>query len=78
VTTATLSDSFAIAAAAPGQLIGNYKLICESGRGGMGAVYLAERADEQYHKQVANHPSKARTTASKVICCKIDVARFRR
>ncbi|MGH9939220.1 MAG: hypothetical protein ACREAM_23505, partial [Blastocatellia bacterium] len=37
-TTASLSGSFAIAAAAPGQFIGHYKLIHELGRGGMGAV----------------------------------------
>lgn len=33
--------------------LGNYKVIKEIGRGGMGAVYLAQRADEQYEKRVA-------------------------
>jgi eukaryotic-like serine/threonine-protein kinase len=36
-----------------GQRIGQYKVIQEIGRGGMGTVYLAERADEQYQKLVA-------------------------
>jgi serine/threonine protein kinase/tetratricopeptide (TPR) repeat protein len=33
--------------------IGSYQIIREIGRGGMGAVYLAERVDEAYRKQVA-------------------------
>ena len=41
------------ASIASGQLIGAYRVVREIGRGGMGAVYLAERADEQYHKRVA-------------------------
>src|SRR4030095_7579100 len=36
-----------------GQIIGSYKLESEIGRGGMGAVYLASRADEAYDKKVA-------------------------
>ena len=36
-----------------GEQIGAYKIVREIGRGGMGAVYLAERSDEQYKKYVA-------------------------
>src|SRR5438132_7229327 len=36
-----------------GQKIGHYQVISELGRGGMGAVYLAARADESFDKQVA-------------------------
>jgi serine/threonine-protein kinase len=36
-----------------GKLIGVYKIEKEIGRGGMGTVYLASRADEHYQKRVA-------------------------
>lgn len=36
-----------------GQRIGAYRIVREIGRGGMGSVYLAERADEEFDQQVA-------------------------
>src|SRR4029079_18013978 len=36
-----------------GRRVGPYLLVRELGHGGMGAVYLAIRADDEYRKQVA-------------------------
>jgi eukaryotic-like serine/threonine-protein kinase len=36
-----------------GTIVGSYRILQEIGRGGMGAVYLAERIDEQFQKHVA-------------------------
>ncbi len=36
-----------------GQRIGAYKVMRQIGRGGMGVVYLAERADDAFQKSVA-------------------------
>jgi serine/threonine protein kinase len=36
-----------------GRQLGGYTLVREIGRGGMGSVYLAERSDGAFHKQVA-------------------------
>jgi serine/threonine protein kinase/tetratricopeptide (TPR) repeat protein len=38
---------------AVGQRVGAYRIVREIGRGGMGAVYLAERADQEFKQSVA-------------------------
>ena len=48
------AGQFAAAAEpAPGRRLGPYRIVRLLGRGGMGSVFLAERADEQFTKQVA-------------------------
>jgi len=43
-----------------GDIVGRYKIVRELGKGGMGSVYLAERHDQQFTKQVAIKVSHTR------------------
>ena len=55
-----------------GERLGAYVIVRELGRGGMGAVYLAERADGQFQKRVAVKVLKRGTDTEEVL------RRFRR
>ena len=50
-----------------GERIGAYAVVGELGRGGMGAVYLAERADGQFEKRVAIKVLKRGTDTDEVL-----------
>jgi TolB-like protein/tetratricopeptide (TPR) repeat protein len=50
-----------------GERIGAYAIVRELGRGGMGAVYLAERADGQFEKRVAIKVIKRGTDTDEVL-----------
>jgi serine/threonine-protein kinase len=51
----------------PGLRIGAYRVVRELGRGGMGAVYLAQRADEAFEKQVAIKVISPGTSSDQVL-----------
>lgn len=51
--TVMLTGEQTLAESIVGRRVGAYKIVCEIGRGGMGAVYLAQRADEAFEKRVA-------------------------
>ncbi|MEO8673114.1 MAG: serine/threonine-protein kinase [Tahibacter sp.] len=50
---ATAADHLDHSAPWIGQRVGNYRVLSELGRGGMGSVFLAERADAEYETRVA-------------------------
>lgn len=50
-----------------GERIGAYRVVREIGRGGMGAVYLAERADGQFQKHVAIKVLKRGTDTEEIL-----------
>ena len=50
-----------------GERLGAYVVVQELGRGGMGAVYLAERADGQFHKRAAIKVLKRGTDTEEVL-----------
>ncbi|HEX4629679.1 MAG TPA: protein kinase [Chthoniobacterales bacterium] len=52
---------------APGLRIGAYAIVRELGRGGMGAVYLAQRADGVFDKQVAIKVLKRGTDTDEIL-----------
>ena len=53
--------------AVTGTRLGSYEVVREIGRGGMGAVYLARRADEQFDKSVAIKILKRGTDTDEVL-----------
>jgi serine/threonine-protein kinase len=54
-------------ASAPERRIGPYRILHELGQGGMGTVYLAVRADEQFEKRVALKIIRSGADSSEVV-----------
>ena len=52
---------------APDRRIGPYRILRELGQGGMGTVYLAARADEEFHKRVALKVIRSGTDSADVV-----------
>jgi len=48
-----VEDSISDGIATPGEMVGPWKIVREIGHGGMSTVYLAERADGQFEREVA-------------------------
>ena len=59
--------AFAPPAQPSGRRIGAYEIVREIGRGGMGAVYLAKRADGQFEKEVAIKLLKRGTDTDEIL-----------
>lgn len=62
-----LADAGHVAAANAGRRAGAYEMVRELGRGGMGTVWLARRADQQFEKLVAIKLLKRGTDTDEVL-----------
>jgi tetratricopeptide (TPR) repeat protein len=62
-----IAHAHPIHAASIGRKIGSYELVRELGRGGMGTVWLARRADQQFEKLVAIKLLKRGTDTEEVL-----------
>ena len=54
-----------------GRRVGKYRVLWEVGRGGMGIVYRAERADGHFHRTVALKLGTRIDPTFRISCCRI-------